>query len=116
MTTINIEKQFSKHPIGRYLDDSNASGQAFREQHLAPALRKSDEPVTVILDGVAGFPSSFLEEAFGGLVRVEGFERDQLRKRLKLSFQDTSYETYVEEIWFYVEEAERENESVAVAM
>ena len=40
--------------------------------------------VTVVMDGVAGYGPSFLEEAFGGLVRKEGFDKQSLESRLKL--------------------------------
>lgn len=116
MTRVNIARQFSRHPIGRYLDDSDASGQAFRERFLVPGLENGDSTIQVELDGVAGFPSSFLEEAFGGLVREEGFTSDDLRKRIELIHEDSTYQTYVDEIWYYIDEAEREKSDLAVAM
>ena len=48
------------------------SGEDFREKILAPAFakcKKNGEQLTVNLDGGYGYGSSFLEEAFGGLVR-----------------------------------------------
>lgn len=116
MTKVNIARQFSRHPIGRYLDDSDASGQAFRERFLVPSLKHANAKLQIELDGVAGFPSSFLEEAFGGLIREEGFTREELRKRLELVHENESYKTYVEEVWFYVDEAERAKSDLAVAM
>lgn len=108
MKTIIVSRQFSKRPLGRYLDDGETSGQAFRQRLLLPALQSDDEPVQIVLDGVAGYPSSFLEEAFGGLVREDGFAADEIRKRLKFSYQDQVFATYVDEIWHYVEEADTE--------
>ena len=67
---IAIAEAFSPYPAGRYLEDGKYNGTAFRREHLVPALREFDI-VDVVFDGVAGFGSSFLEEAFGGLVRVD---------------------------------------------
>ena len=65
--TINLARDFTKFPGGRFRSDGPFSGEEFREDYLLPALQNY-ENVTVILDGVAGLPSSFQEEAFGGLV------------------------------------------------
>jgi hypothetical protein len=68
MKTISIARDFSKYPGGRYRADGPFSGEEFRERLLKKALDQS-ETVEVILDDTAGYGSSFLEEAFGGLVR-----------------------------------------------
>ena len=64
---LNVAKDFSRYPGGRYRAKSRNSGEDFRERLLLPALRAGD--VTVVLDGVRGYGSSFLEEVFGGAVR-----------------------------------------------
>jgi len=68
-------------PGGRHRDDGPQSGQAFREDVLVPKLREA-ERVILDLDGVAGLPSSFLDEAFGGLVRENNFTAEELTPRL----------------------------------
>lgn len=68
---IDIARDFSKTPGGRYRSDSHFSAEAFRDDVLEPAL-KEHGAVEVHLDGAMGFGSSFLEEAFGGLVRKHG--------------------------------------------
>ncbi len=98
---LNIAKQFSRSPAGRYLSDGPFSGQAFRENFLLPALRQS-ESVEVQLDGALGFGSSFLEEAFGGLVRECGFQAEALHKKLRIS---SKLKTYELRVWRYVDEA-----------
>lgn len=108
MTQINIAEQFSRRPIGRYIGDGDSSGEAFRIRVLCPALEGASF-VTVILDGVAGYPSSFLEEAFGGLVRTHGYTPSELRGRLSLVANDPAFDTYKEEIWTYIDEAFRDN-------
>ncbi|MEM0950183.1 MAG: STAS-like domain-containing protein [Pseudomonadota bacterium] len=116
MTTINIAKDFSRYPIGRYEADGPNSGERFRERKLVPALRDDTvSGVEVLLDGVAGYPSSFLEEAFGGLVRVHGMDESGLRKKLHIRAEKAAFETYIEEIWTYIAEAEGSQTEVARA-
>ena len=44
------------------------------------------------MDGTTGFGSSFIDEAFGGLIRKEGFRLAELDKRLVIkSDVDASY-------------------------
>lgn len=67
---INVSNDFSRYPAGRYTDDGPHSGQRFRDDFLKPILINKGKAV-INLDGVRGYGSSFLEEAFGGLVRDE---------------------------------------------
>ena len=69
-------------PAGRHRDDGPQSGEAFREDVLVPALREADVLV-LDLDGIPGLPSSFLDEAFGGLVRINQFLSGELERRLE---------------------------------
>ena len=95
---INVGKQFGRYPAGRYLSDGPYSGQKFREEYLLPALRANDEILEVELDDARGLASSFLEEAFGGLVR-EGFSPQVLINRLRFYTKDLSL---VDEIHQYI--------------
>lgn len=70
-TLIDVARDFSRTPGGRYASQSESSGEEFRKTILEPALRAGND-IVVDLDGAAGFTTSFLEEAFGGLVRVFG--------------------------------------------
>lgn len=101
MKTIKISKDFSDNPIGRYKDDSNYSGERFREEFLIPALR-SKETVIVDIDDVQGYSSSFLEEAFGGLVSKGHFTKAELSCNLKIIYKDTVYKMYSDLIWKYI--------------
>jgi hypothetical protein len=101
--TISIAADFSRFPGGRYRRDGEASGEAFREDFLAPALRQYPV-VTVELDGVAGYSASFLEEAFGGLVRAGVLQKDELGKRLLLRAGD-QFRTYKLLVERYVKDA-----------
>lgn len=104
-TTINIAKQFSRSPAGRYNSDGPYSGERFREEFLLPALQQEDD-VIVELDGSLGFGSSFLEEAFGGLVRLSGFHATKLHSKLKIK---SKLRTYEQRIWQYIDEAKPES-------
>ena len=79
MNTINIANDFSKLPGPRYRTQGPGSGEEFLESLLRPAFQQASRAgteVTVQLDGVKyGYPTSFLEEAFGGLAREFGAER-----------------------------------------
>lgn len=85
--SLSIAEQFSRDPVGRIDADSDYNGTRFREEHLAPALRKlsATEHLEVSFDGLEGAGSSFLEEAFGGLVRVERMAASFLDSQLLLS-------------------------------
>lgn len=94
--TINIERQFSRYPAGRYKKDGPYSGEKFREDFLIPRLKQPDTRVVVQLDGARGLASSFLEEAFGGLIRA-GFSDQELHDRLVLESKDASLIREIEE-------------------
>lgn len=102
MQTISIAKQFTQFPGGRYRRNGKGSGQEFREDFLVPLL-KSGNSARIVLDGVSGYPPSFLEEAFGGLIR-EGFAVEELKKHIEFS-ATPSFESYKHMIWSYVERA-----------
>lgn len=82
--TINVVKDFNKRPYGRYPDDGEGCGQFFRQRLLAPKLREYDH-VHVSLDGYNRYGRSFLDEAFGGLIRDEGFTWEELQEKLSYS-------------------------------
>jgi hypothetical protein len=72
MSRIEIVKDFSDAPMGRYEYEGPFSGELFRKTLLKPkyleAVEKK-EKLTVFFDGAFGYSTSFLEESFGGLVR-----------------------------------------------
>lgn len=100
-TTISVAKDFSPSPAGRFFEDGPFPGAVFRDKILIPAVQNNDK-VIVDLDGTDGYGSSFLEEAFGGMVRC-GFPKKLLTKKLSLSSSRKSYEARV---WGYIEKAE----------
>lgn len=96
---ISVAQDFSRFPAGRFREDGPFSGQAFREDHLAPAMR-SGESVEVHMDGTEGYGSSFLEESFGGLIHTEGMDKVEIRERLLVETEDEALRM---EIWDYIE-------------
>lgn len=107
MKKIDIGKDFTDTPLGRYASDGSFSGERFRDEYLLPAL-KGDEQVSVIIDDVEGYGSSFLEEAFGGLVRKHGFTAKELHSKLIVVCESVAYQLYKILIWKYIDEARPE--------
>ncbi len=99
MKIINIGKEFSEEPAGRYITDGPFSGEKFREEILSPALREN-EKVSIELDDVEGLGSSFLEESFGGLIRNKYFTVEELKQKLEVVTEDKGLEA---EVWNYIE-------------
>lgn len=99
---ISIAKDFARSTGGRVPEEGPNSGQEFRDNILVPALKKFAGEIVVDLDGTDGYGSSFLEEAFGGLVRL-GFNAKELQDRFIFISNDDP--TYEEEIRQYINEA-----------
>ncbi|MBE8158666.1 MAG: STAS-like domain-containing protein [Betaproteobacteria bacterium] len=97
---ISISEDFSRFPGLRSRKLGAFSGEQFREEILIPALIQGG-PITVNLDGVKGYLSSFLEESFGGAVR-EGHHIT--RDILTLESDDQSL---IEEVWGYIDKEMR---------
>ena len=69
---INIAHDYSETPGARYISDGPFSGEEFRDKLLEPRyLNCLSLGIKLIIDfdGGYGYPITFLEEAFGGLVR-----------------------------------------------
>jgi len=105
---ISVALDFSVTPCGRTPADSPWSGGRFREHWLAPALRAHPH-IQVDLDGTQGYATSFLDEAFGGLVRLHGFAPDDLLKRIELV--STEDPTLINEIRSYLGEGQSSDEA-----
>ncbi|TKT71421.1 DUF4325 domain-containing protein [Afipia massiliensis] len=107
MRTLSIATDFSRYPGPRYRRNGEFSGQAFREEKLIPALKEvqaSGEVLIVILDDVAGYGSSFLEEAFGGLIR-EGFSEADLKRHLRIEAHTSRFKHHKKRAETYVADA-----------
>lgn len=96
MATIRVADH-SPSPGGRYIKDGDFSGEWFRNEFLVPSLREAvinNDTVTVELAGTSGYGSSFLEEAFGGLIRMRYFEPKVVRDRLRIVASSALYAPY----------------------
>ena len=101
---IRLASDFTRHPGPRYKRQGPYSGELFRASLLS-ALARSDV-VLVDLDGTTGIGSSFIGEAFGGLVSKEGFTKAEIRRRLRIKSDEDS--TYGLEVWDAVDLAEEQ--------
>jgi hypothetical protein len=92
---------FSKSPFGRVKEDGPNNGRRFRTETLCKALKVSNVTVDMDtgLDEGYEYGSSFLHEAFGGLVMHEGYKAEDLEKKLTIT---TSHEDVLMEVWDYI--------------
>lgn len=104
-TKVSIAKDFSRYPAGRTDSDGPYNGQKFRRKFLVEPLKKGRQ-VTVVLDDASGYGSSFLEEAFGGLVRTEGIPLEDVKRLLHVVAHGAEYKPYITLINLYIESAE----------
>ena len=102
---INIAKDFSKNPAGRYISDGKYSGESFLKNYLIPAV-KTHDLVELDFTGVRGYGSSFLEEAFGGLIRLTNMSLKDFMSKIIIITQDPFL---APEINSYVSDAEKIN-------
>ena len=104
--TINIARDFSPIPGARYPIEGDFSGQEFRQSLLAPKLKEAIQSNTVLnidLDGTLGYGTSFLEEAFGGLIRTDKFSYDDILSHIQFTCNDDP--GYIDEINSYMEDS-----------
>jgi hypothetical protein len=90
---IRIAQEFCAAPSGRHPADGDFNGERFREEWLAPPLDAGDT-VDVVFDDAEGYGSSFLEEAFGGLISVRGYTKEFLAQRLRLVAKTRAAQRY----------------------
>ncbi len=109
MTSQNIElrvaRDFTVNPGPRKKEDGQFSGEEFLTLELEPKFREAYNAksiLTVNLDGVSGYPTSFLEEAFGGLAR--SFGSRVVNRHLEIISEDEPY--LKEEIQQYIDQVQ----------
>lgn len=94
---LSIAEDFWPFPAGRVEDDGPYNGETFRKEHLIPALtaaNKANAVLVVRLNGLKSCGSSFLESAFGGLVRYDGYTAENLQNLLRIEYNSASLERY----------------------
>lgn len=108
---IDIGKDFGRFPGGRLKSTATLSGEQFRDEHLTPYLKES-RAVEVIMDNAVSYGSSFLDEAFAGLVRygvIKPSSLDNFYEKIKVI---TNRPALKKQIDFFVEsEIKRQSEN-----
>ena len=106
---INVAKDFSDAPGARYQDESDFSGEWFRESLLFPKLKLAvltDKILVINLDGCFGYGCAFLEESFGGLIRIHNISLKVILANIEIiTLEEPGLE---EEIMNYCKKAEKE--------
>lgn len=103
---IKISEDFTDAPGPRFIKQGEYSGEYFRENMLIPYLKRSidnKEKLIIDFDDCFGYPTSFLEEAFGGL--KEEFSKDIILNNIEFISNDE--EGLVDEVKGYIESDER---------
>ncbi len=101
---LNIATEFTDTPGPRKCSEGEDSGQEFLEDLLRPrflSARDANAILHINLDGAVGYPTSFLEEAFGGLARE--FGSATVQRILEITCNDEPY--LREQIAKYIREA-----------
>lgn len=106
---------FTEYPGPRYIKQKGDSGEKYYIEVLNKAFYEclcSKMILEVDLDGTAGYPSSFLDEAFGEL--VYDFSLDNVKKylRIKTKFYLNRKEKVINETFPEWEKRRRMNDTV----
>lgn len=99
----SIARDFSPNPGPRYARQGPNSGESLRRR-LIRLLDSFPGVITIDLDGTRGIGSSFLDEAFGGLVRSERKPKDEVLRRFR--FRSSLDPSYVDDILDSIKRAE----------
>lgn len=103
---LSVAASFSRTPGPRYEIEGEFSGEVFRRDCLLPIVKDAiaaGRKLMVDLDGTAGYGTSFLEEAFGGLVRVDGITAPVLDRLLLIKSDEEDF--LVSDVRSYISEA-----------
>lgn len=105
----DVGNRFHHRPIGRKLADGEFSGEVFREKVLLPFFkdikaRGSNDILVLDFNNVSMAGSSFIEEAFGGLVRA-GFSKSFIKEHLEIVVDWELKELISDRIYQYIDKA-----------
>jgi hypothetical protein len=112
---IVVGRDFAKYPGPRYARTGSSSGEEFRNRLLIPLLReaiKNGTRLTVYLDDVAGYGSSFLEESFGGLIRA-GLSKDEILGHLVIDAHTVRLKHHALRALEYISDAAKRDQLLA---
>lgn len=102
---LDVAKEFYKRPAARYKVDGKYSGEEFREDILTKKIQEAinnNQQLEIDFSGVTMAGSSFLDEAFGGIVRSKKISSKSLLRMLIIK---TKKESWKFEIIKYIEDA-----------
>lgn len=106
---IKVAEEFTETPGARYRNQGPFSGEEFIDSLLYPKYEEAiqkNEKLVVDLDGGYGYGSSFLEEAFGGLIRKLKKEKKDFKKPLEvIEIISKEEELWVNKIEVYMKDA-----------
>lgn len=105
---IEIATVFSAYPAGREEADGPYNGQRFQREILLDALKSAvaeGGKVVVSLNGLMSCGSSFLEEAFGGLIRDQHLTREEVSSHLDVVYSSPRLKRFHDAIYRYIKEA-----------
>ena len=103
---IKVATDYTDTPGARYYIQGPFPGEEFRDKLLYPKYLecyKNNEILTVDLDGGYGYGSSFLEEAFGGLIRELDKNYKQALEVIELKSDDEP--SLIDDITKYINDA-----------
>ncbi len=107
---IKISKDFCPTPGPRYIHEGKNSGELFRQNVLFPKVNEALEkniPFEVNLDGTAGYGTSFLEESFGGLIRIHKLPYKNIIRLMTLVSKEEEY--LIDDVNEYLNDANEES-------
>ena len=85
---------FTDTPGVRYRKDGKFSGEEFRDEILIPCLIRCislNEKLYLDLDGAYGYPPGFIDEVFGGLIRMNLFKTRTIKEKLVIISDEAEY-------------------------
>ncbi len=104
-----VATEFTSTPGPRYKIEGDFSGEIFRQSVLEPKLKQAINENAILLinlDGTAGYGTSFLEEAFGGLIRENEYDYQTIIKHIEFKSEEEEY--LIEDIHAYLKDAQNE--------
>lgn len=102
----SIANEYSKNPGARYKKQGPYSGEDFRETVLVPFFntKKDGDLLEIDLNDLNGYPSSFFEEAFGGIARI--YNQADVLKSLKFDCEDNPL--FIDDLISYIKQERAE--------
>lgn len=98
----SIAKEYSRNPGARYIKQGAHSGEDFRKTVLEPffSQKKDGDILEIDLNDLNGYPSSFFEEAFGGIARI--YKQDEVLASLKFNCDDNPL--FIDDLISYIKQ------------